>query len=135
MPSNGWTKIRVSQFSPNPSKLAINMNASETEPSRKSLIKFFINKFESIPAERWCVGKLQNDEDRRCALGHTMHGRLQPISAGWGAAMAETIQLASLFPARVAFINNGSDSRYQQPDPKSRILAALHDLLAKEIGL
>jgi hypothetical protein len=96
------------------------MNAEE----KRHLVKFFINKFEAIPEDRWCSGVLQDHHGRKCALGHTFS--LVPNN--------ETEKLCELFAGEysgwhtVAMINNG-DSSYRQPTEKARILAALHDKL------
>lgn len=100
-----------------------------TKPTRKSLIKHFINKFEKIPEEQWCAFTTINAQGQRCALGHTM------TDGTWVTRTAETDNLISLFgrhEENIPDINNGRFSRYNQPTPKLRVLAALRDKLAKE---
>ena len=97
--------------------------------------KYFINFFEAIPDERWCAGLQIAPDGQRCALGHLLpedekfdedHGSNEKNEA-----------VSRLFGGgyltgggyKVAAINDGRNRRYQQPTPKARILAALHDLI------
>lgn len=94
-------------------------------------IDYFISKFEAIPEENWCVRALSDDKGAHCALGHTM-------SSLWPSK--ETNALVGVFKPfwsincrkNVPEINNGDCPDYQQPTPKQRILAALHDLKTLE---
>jgi hypothetical protein len=87
--------------------------------------QYFIDKFEAIPENRWCVGNyvkvyVGETHRRHCAHGHCfgikneLEGLLQIIH-------------------NAADINDGEDGCYQQATPKQRILAALYG--AKERGL
>lgn len=102
--------------------------------------QYFIDKFEAIPEERWCVLRLY-DEDKQqcCANGHCGVRNLP-----WGRILtAESMALYQLFlkldiccseydddnySISAARVNNGNVERYQQPTPKQRILAALRDI-------
>lgn len=32
--------------------------------------QYFINKFQATPEEKWCTGRLENEEGQHCANGH-----------------------------------------------------------------
>lgn len=104
--------------------------------------RYFINKFEAIPEERWII-KLQADgAGRHCALGFCnpkvdlVMGR--HFKSYIGAFPGEYESISTIFEKispsgrdgswTVAAINNGDDFRYFQPTPKQRILAALRDI-------
>lgn len=42
-------------------------------------VDYFINKFEAIPEEMWCVGLWVDSEGRKCALGHCMDAKANII--------------------------------------------------------
>jgi hypothetical protein len=87
----------------------------------------FIKFFEPIPEEKWCVGEFINTDGKCCALG-LCGGR-------WREQTDESISLFNLFLAHGLYIervNDGLYSKYNQPTPKQRILAALRDIDAKE---
>ena len=109
----------------------------------KFTVDYFINKFEAIPEDRWCVNEFKSG-DKCCAQGFCMSldainvVRESPlniieISRGY----PEWNSLITIFGVCynnivIASINNGNDPRYPQPTPKQRVLAALHDLKRKE---
>ncbi len=82
---------------------------------------YFIAKFEAIPDEKWTTGVFVHG-DRCCALGH--------CGPNIGYYTPEAFALSSMLGHQASFINDGFDSRYLQPTPKQRILAALRDLPA-----
>ena len=87
---------------------------------------YFIAKFEAIPEEKWTT-LTYHEGDKSCALGHC--GRTI------GGCTQESRALGDLFEKHglwVPDVNDGCDSRYPQPTPKQRILAALRDIKAKE---
>lgn len=92
-------------------------------------IEHFIWKFGRIPERSWCTKKYVKD-NAHCALGHCGVGALNDAPE----VTVEALDLAGLFGGYVAVakINDGKDQRYLQPTPKQRVLAALHDLKAKE---
>lgn len=79
---------------------------------------YFIAKFSAIPDERWCVG-LQGPNNTACAYDHCRRFGVEPD---------ELRTLLDRISARASYVNDGLDSRYPQPTPKARILAALADL-------
>ena len=84
----------------------------------------FHNFFSAIPEEKWLSGTYIATSGACCALGHCGE-RLDKDSARANA-------LRKLFETNglsVPFVNDRRDSRYQQPHPKLRILAALRDLI------
>jgi|SRR4029077_1501120 len=107
------------------------MNAEQ----RRHQIKFFINKFEATREDEWCTYIRHNELGQRCALGMT-----HPPQRPWDDT-DETRALKHVFAQEddfnpyfdggclVAEINNGDDHRCQQLTPRSRMLAALYDLL------
>lgn len=111
--------------------------------------QYFIDKFEAIPEENWCILRQANEEGQRCALGHFMSPDATPFDA-YGHTTAEGIAAGKLFrgiiqeirtsadpkeqgPMNIAVINNGEASEYQQETPKQRILAALRDIQSLEL--
>lgn len=92
-------------------------------------VDFFINKFEAIPENKWCIEQRFDHAGRRCAHGHC--STLQAEDAG--RATKEESALIEIAKSNIcdygfANINNGYDKRYPQPTPKQRILAALYDI-------
>ena len=94
-------------------------------------LDYFINKFSSIPDEKWCEGEYDVGY-AKCAMGHcgyALEKAIANISDGYS---EESKALQKLFnktktPA-VEAINDGEYYQYQQDTPKERILAALNDL-------
>lgn len=93
-------------------------------------VDYFLKRFEAIHEDDWRNdGGFGNPGEPRCALGHC--GVSETMDGLTDKAMA----LDALFAAvkgGVATINDGDDSRYQQPTPKQRILAALRDVKARQ---
>lgn len=89
---------------------------------------YFIAKFEAIPEEQWCTGRLRDNSGRCCASGHC--GRDDPL-----VPTEESTALAIVLRRwDVPGINDGDYAQYPQPTPKQRILAALRDIKAKEVS-
>ena len=85
-------------------------------------VKHFIEKFEQIPEELWCVGHYV-EGDKRCALGHC------GVSVE-GVNNGEADSLEYIFDGNVADINDGIlKYKYYGTTPKQRILAALMEKL------
>lgn len=89
-------------------------------------VDYFIAKFEAIPDERWCVYDYRNGP-QRCARGHCGQTSFRDTP--------ESTALGELFDNNIgdgpSMVNDGNVEEYQQPTPKARILAALHDIKAK----
>lgn len=83
---------------------------------------YFIKKLERIPADLWCTGNFIGEGGRHCALGHVMHE---------GRDAHGMIQLFRKYlnrePSRV---NDGDDVRFQQKEPKARVISALYTIKA-----
>jgi len=108
-------------------------------------LDYFIDKFEKIPEEMWCIGTPERD-GKRCAAGFCGF----VFGTGERGASAELLSLHFLlstlklttpdstrsysipFFNTVTMINDGYIFEYPQPTPKQRILAALYDLKANE---
>ncbi len=89
-------------------------------------VDYFIQKFEAIPEEWWCV-TLYTRGEQKCALGHC------------GVSMKDDTEegeaLSYLFISNFGMastINDGGDSRFPQATPRARILAALQRIKQKE---
>lgn len=91
-------------------------------------VDFFIAKFEQIPEDNWGIKDLSRG-NKKCAYGQC------GIDANLDNATNEGFALSALFmhehPMFCFYlswlpvqINDGTDSRYNQPTPKQRILAA-----------
>ena len=90
-------------------------------------VDYFIAKFEAIPEEEWCEGEYVSSDGRKCALGHCGHS---PFGLTF-----EREALINLFKKSGLYasdINDGKHSKYQQPTPKQRILAALRDIKERQ---
>lgn len=85
--------------------------------------QFFINFFEAIPEDKWCVNALRNSAGQCCALGH-----VTDINNPCSHLHVKRMIFSELLSFKVPEINNGKDPRYQQSTPKQRILAALRDV-------
>lgn len=88
--------------------------------------KYFIEKFTAIPDEQWCVGDFADGYGRFCAQGHC--GDRSDISAPPECCALKSLLFGQFDGNVVADVNDGKHHKYQQPTPKARILAALHDL-------
>lgn len=108
-------------------------------------VTYFIEKLSAIPDALWKMHGSGYAGEPRCANGHCM-------GVGCSDLTEETADLCVVFdtlkyhnkytgkeinnrasyPGRYSFaadqINNGMVIEYQQPTPKARILAALHDI-------
>lgn len=97
-------------------------------------IDYFIEFFMAIPDDQWLTGHIGYKAlGSHCALGHCTQGKAALWEREPKAAALEIIIGGDLNDgvSSVAKINDGGDSRYQQPTPKARILAALMDAKAK----
>lgn len=92
-------------------------------------VSYFIKKFQAIHDDLWLVGNLEDGYGSRCAVGHCQYGKER--EALW-ALFPDTEAQNDNYPETIASIapriNDGLDSRYKQPTPKQRILAALYDI-------
>lgn len=85
-------------------------------------VNYFIEKFEAIPEEKWCVGDFVVG-DKCCAFGHcgVTKGTLDsPESIALSRIVKDT--------RRFIMLNDGDHQLYRQPTPKQRVLAALRDI-------
>lgn len=95
-------------------------------------VDYFINKFQAIPEERWCIETTEDDHGRHCAWGHIVRPKCRIDDfINEGRDLMTLLRDAGLDKSGdPSSINNGWDDRYQQPTPKQRILAALYDIKA-----
>lgn len=94
--------------------------------SRDEWIRFF----EAIPEDQWLAnGQFKDYSGRYCARGH-INRHFDASSLGFMRLMSVLVtpEQQAHHDDVVAAINDGKDPRYPQPTPRSRILAALHDL-------
>lgn len=101
----------------------------KTEQKRHK-IKFFINFFEALPDEKWCIGSVTNALGQHCALGHALafdqqQNPSRPVGLGMGYGLAWSLQL--LLP-NVTQHNDGICTK-RLKTPKKRVLAVLHEKL------
>jgi hypothetical protein len=94
----------------------------------KFTVDYFINKFSAIPEELWCTN-LFSDGEKRCALGHCGQD-LDTDTREGGALFNMIFHATNLGPEEIndGIGFGGERHPYQQPTPKQRILAALHDI-------
>lgn len=84
-------------------------------------IDYFIKKFEQIPEDMWCTELYTDNFGRCCARGHCGDGKI-----GRNDELRSLFEVLGKVP--LTTINDGFDSRYQQPVIKDRVLAALRDI-------
>lgn len=94
-------------------------------------VDYFIRKFEAIPEEKWLQKNMFFDRDlgKGCAIGWC--GFFKPTGE-FVDRTPESKALIELFLKHirrdVILINDGDVPQYNQPTPRQRILAALHDI-------
>lgn len=104
-------------------------------------VNYFIDMFSAIPEDQWCIRKLINEVEQKCALGHCLlrHTNYKE----WNSILRkdftslEAQALVVLFTRNnmnVADVNNGDDIKYPQKTPKQRVLAALSDIKEAQSG-
>lgn len=87
-------------------------------------VDYFIEKFEKIPHEMWCVTLLEDANGRHCAWGHLgvqYMAHCNQTHEGKAFGLLFYDNLISVFQ-----VNDGRHSMFQQDNPKDRMLAALH---------
>ena len=115
----------------------IDINALEPEPLTTERLdtlqtaQDFYNFFDAIPAEKWCANLLQNNSGQRCAWGHLGRYVSEPEVIGNWQALC---RLDNILGGNAIAINNGRNPKYQQDNPKDRILAALKDKMKETEG-
>jgi hypothetical protein len=92
-------------------------------------VDYFIQKFEAIPDELWCVGEFVDVGGRCCAAGHC-GARLN----GGNSNKPEYMAIQKALGFHIYDINDGKLSTYPQPTPRARILAALRDVKARAVA-
>lgn len=97
----------------------------------KYTVDYFIKKFEAIPDEKWCVANRYNSLGQKCAHGHCYRGNpnlrnTNKIEEAFEKLATDNYHIVKAYG--FGYINNGSDTRYQQPTPKDRVLAVLNDI-------
>lgn len=88
----------------------------------------FLQFFEAIPEEKWCVGKYRDSEGRSCAYGHLGIG---VDDAGDEATAPISSRINRYLGWHTHEINDGRYPGHTEPTPKARICAALRDAIAK----
>lgn len=116
----------------------------------KYTIDYFIQKFNNIPDEKWCVGTFTEDSskflglitsNKYCAQGHCGVKDRESAKYIWNLPLNENIEASVLYHlfggniktkneenTIVAIINNGKHPQYQQETPRLRLIAALEDM-------
>ena len=96
-------------------------------------VEYFIKKFEAIPEEKWCMGRITDDQGRHCAMGHCLEK---------GTVSEELLALGRIFNSIVDSSNHNAeiwevnDGFYLYKElgdtPKQRILNALYEVKNQE---
>lgn len=105
-------------------------------------VNYFIQKFQSIPEKRLITHNCYDRNGNGCAIGWCA-GNAPAINCY---SSPEYFALINLFSSikpithntpqwAIADVNNGDHPDYQQPTPKQRILAALHDIKQQQINV
>lgn len=87
-------------------------------------VDYYIEKYEAIPEDEWCVNSYNGPNGSHCAMGHCGMRIGKTVTN----EVNELVLLFFLISTNVPCVNDGDDCRYQQRTPKQRILAALHDI-------
>lgn len=104
-------------------------------------VDYFIAKFEAIPELNWVSGFFGN-HDKHCANGHcgvtdnNLYEELLEANALADILEMLDVTFSGNYHLKIfnvtAGINDGRISKYKQPTPKQRILAALYDIKASQ---
>lgn len=92
----------------------------------KYTVDYFINKFNAIPEEQWCMGRLSDYQSGKCVLGHC--GVKQTPDGNYSYTdMSEKLSaILRQIPGVLYDINDGHGPARELGDtPKERILNAL----------
>lgn len=84
----------------------------------------FINFFEPIPEDKWCIYQLENNAGQRCAMGHVLGGGISRLNDDTRKLTHGLFKIAR----NIIDVNNGVNRLYQQETPKQRVLSALYDI-------
>lgn len=98
-------------------------------------VDYFLKKFDAIPEDDWCAGAFADSNGRHCAYGHCGVYEVKEEGCITEISTSEGDQLEAMFESsgmHAHLVNDGDTPAYQQPTPKQRILAALHDIKAKQ---
>lgn len=87
---------------------------------------YFINFFEKIPEEKWCVGAMF-EGGKACAQGHCINHY-----SGSDNLRQSLLDLFGTYSLVVIRVNDIQSDEFPQPTPKQRILAALQWIKSKE---
>lgn len=102
--------------------------------ARKYDIDFFIAKFTAIPASKWTIGVLEDDQGRKCALGHC-GARMPNQVIGYGADFRHTAQskaLRRIIPLVECFNDDANNSTGTGKTPRTRVLNVLREIKRKQ---
>lgn len=95
------------------------------------VIQEMIDIFSPIPDEEWCVLTENGPNGTHCAVGHLRQRGKASLHDSIHHKLRGENQDGNIDWGLEAF-NDSCMKEYQQPTPKARVLAALHDLLEKE---
>jgi hypothetical protein len=96
-------------------------------PAMNTLLDYY-NFFKAIPSNKWCKYKLTNDKGCHCARGH-LGTRLYSYGLIESPKAIKFYELTDSNSIVISSINDGVNPRFQQPRPKSRILAYIKSKL------
>lgn len=91
-------------------------------------VNYFIEKFEAIPEEYWCIGSFGNG-GIHCAFGHCGMRSYTDILSD--VAEADALNKIS---NDIVDVNDGYSQKYKGQYPKERILSLLYDIRDKELS-
>lgn len=86
--------------------------------------QYFITKFQRIPERKWTIGTCDDFNGKHCALGHCGGVDKDIYLTEESAALSELCNM-------IVQINDNYSSEISSP--KKRVLAALYDILDKQI--
>jgi len=93
--------------------------------NENSTLQDFIEFYEGIDEDKWCIKNFIDDKGCCCAEGWLGNRRdcYTPLTC---------FTLRQLGATGITIVNDGEDKDYQQPTPKQRVLAYLKDLVANQ---
>lgn len=92
-------------------------------------VDYFIAKFEAIPENLWCRHHFTKGVEVK---SHCVYGHCGARKAYDDTEEGKALKSLSEFHCSMMQVNDGGDYRYKEDCAKSRVLAALRDIKAKQ---
>lgn len=96
---------------------------------QKHQAKFFIKKFEAIPEEQWCCGKITDSQGKHCALGHLGEFYSSPVLLKTNEGRTLEALFSANIPVKISEVSAVAHINDSGGNPKENILKFLYNLL------